>query len=109
MYPASAPNAAPEPIPHRRLALDILRSMRRGNPIICGGDSAFLIWLDGVPNVVHLFAYLLRNRYVEPIGEEGTEARHFILTESGRDLHDRGERWWRSLDWKSRLQAMLFG
>lgn len=98
-----------EPIPNRRLALKILRSMRLGNPLVRGGDSALLTWLDGVPNVIHLFDYLVRNKYVEPLAEHGIASLHYVLTAAGRELHDRGERWWKSLTWKEQLTVVIYG
>lgn len=98
-----------EPIPHRRLALKALRSMRMGNPLVRSGDSAFLTWLDGVPNVIHLFDYLVRNKYVEPLAAQGIASLHYVLTAAGRELHDRGERWWRSLTWREQLTVVLYG
>lgn len=98
-----------EPVPHRRLALRILRSMRLGNPLVRGGDSALLTWLDGVPNVVHLFDYLVRNKYVEPRDAQGIASLHYVLTAAGKELHDRGERWWRSLTWREQLAVVIYG
>lgn len=80
-----------------------------GNPILRGGDSVFSTWLDGVPDVIHLFDYLHRNKYVEPLAESGIGSMRYVLTAAGRELHDRGEKWWRSLTWRERLVVMLWG
>ncbi|MBS1189394.1 MAG: hypothetical protein H6R10_1186 [Rhodocyclaceae bacterium] len=83
--------------------------MRLGNHLVRSGDSAFLTWLDGVPNVIHLFDYLVRNQYVAPLAEQGIASLHYVLTAAGRELHDRGERWWQSLTWREQLIVVLCG
>lgn len=98
-----------EPVPHRWHVLQVLRAMRHGHPFIRLWDTAFSMHLEGVPLAVHYFDFLERNGYIVPAAQHGLQACYYTLSARGIELHDQGERWWRSLRWPQKTRVMWGG
>lgn len=100
--------AYPSNIPHRFWLLSIFRSLGAGNTLIVTGPGSFNHYLDGVPQVAILCAYLKRHGWLKPV-HEGSTVERYRLSEKGHHFWQEGERWWRRLHWLERCRIRFTG
>lgn len=95
-------------IPHRFWLLKIFRSMGKGNMLVIAGPSAFAHYLDGVPQVALLAAYLNRHGWLKPV-QDACAVQRYRLSDKGHQFWVEGERWWQNLSFWDRCKIRLMG
>lgn len=104
----NAPTDASSNIPHRFWLLSIFRSLGAGNMLVVAGPGSFEHYLDGVPQVAILTAYLNRHGWLRPV-QDACAVRRYRLSEKGREFWLEGEHWWKQLSWWDQCRVRLLG
>ncbi len=95
-------------IPHRFWLLTIFRSLAAGNPLVVVGPSSFAHYLDGVPQIALLSAYLHRHGWIRP-AQGASSVQRYHLSDKGHAFWQEGERWWQQLSWWEQCKVRLLG
>lgn len=88
-------------VPCRVLSLRALRRLAKGHLLTVVGTSSLEIYLDGVPNVCHVFKFLIDEELIQQVRQTWA-GEMFELSEKGRRVYQAGESWWKSLPLRTR-------
>lgn len=88
-------------VPCRALSLRALRRLYKGHNLVVVGTSSLDIHLDGVPNICHVFKFLVEEGLVQKVRETWA-GELYTLTEKGLRVYQAGESWWKSLSLRNR-------
>lgn len=89
------------------VVFDCLLSLRRGNELMKGGESALTLFLQGAPFAYVAFDYLQRNGLIWPVHDPDDAIERWVLSVRGYDYLCRMEQWYQAMPLWLRLLGRL--